>query len=97
MDRPNLVDIDPVRLISIKKYLNIDSCSKPSQIGGFFWFLSEQNKDGLYLTFIVIFFILISLFLYSRYKQKKQSSKEDKINQFVNSVNNYLYTSSYDL
>jgi hypothetical protein len=97
MDTPNLIDIDPVRLLSIKKYLNIDSCSKPTQIGGFFWFLSEQNKDGLYLTFIIIFFLLISLFLYSRYKQKKQTIKQDKINQFVNSVNNYLYTSSYDL
>ena len=97
MDTPNLIDIDPIRLNHIKQFLNIDSSPSSKPIGGLFGFLSSQNKDGLYITFIIIFFILISVFLYSRYKHKKQVSKEAKINQFVNSVNNYLYTSSYHL
>jgi hypothetical protein len=90
MDTPNL--IDPVGFSNIKRFLEKQNPST-KQIGGFFGFLSEKNRDSLHIIFIIIFFLLISLFLYYRYKQKKALNKKQKIDEFLNSVSNYLNTS----
>lgn len=90
MDIPNL--IDPIGLNNIKRFLEKQNPPK-KQIGGLLEFLSESNRDHLHLVFIIVFFLLISLFLYYRYKQKKSVNKQEKVTEFLDSVNNYLYTS----
>jgi hypothetical protein len=90
MDTPNL--IDPVGFYNIKRYLEKQQPSN-KQIGGFFDFLGDKNTDNLRIIFIIIFFLLIGLFLYYRYKQKKKVNKQEKISQFLNSVDYYLNTS----
>jgi len=90
MDKPNL--IDPVGFNNIKRYLQTHH-SNTKQIGGFFDFLGDKNTENLRIIFIVIFFLLILLFLYYRYQQKKSLNKQAQINQFIDSVENYLNTS----
>lgn len=87
MDRPNL--IDPVGFYHIKRYFEKNQ-SNSTQIGGFFGFLGDQHRDNLRILFIVVFFLLIVLFLYYRYQQKKLVNKKERIDQFINSVENYL-------
>ena len=90
MDNPKL--IDPVGLNNIKRFLEKQNPPK-KQIGGLLGFLSDNNRDYIHLVFIIVFFLLISLFLYYRYKQKKALNKQEKVNEFLDSVSNYIYTS----
>jgi hypothetical protein len=87
MDSPNL--IDPAGFYNIKRYLEKQH-SNTKQIGGFFDFLGDKNRDNLRIIFIIVFFLLIVLFLYYRYQQKKMTNKQEKINEFLDSVTNYL-------
>ena len=86
---PNLVD--PIQLNNLKKIITTTD-TKPRQLGGFFGFLSEKYRDNLAIIFTTIFFVLLGIFLYLRYKAKQAKNREAPINEFIQSVDNYLYS-----
>jgi len=85
---PNL--IDPIHLNNIKKFISKTDTS-PKQLGGFFGFLSEKYRDNLIVIYVIIFFIVLVIFLYYRYLDKLKQKSQNPINEFVQSVDNYLY------
>ena len=91
MDKPNL--IDPVGFGYIKKTLTGQIMS-PNKIGGPFDFL--MNRTKMYWFFFITFFITIFSFLFWRYREKNMVQKTQNIDQFIGSVNNYLYVSGSD-
>jgi hypothetical protein len=91
MDKPNL--IDPVGFGYIKKTIT-GQITSPNKIGGPFDFLMNITK--MYWFFFITFFITIFLFLFWRYKEKNTEKKTQNIDQFIGSVNNYLYVSGSD-
>jgi len=91
MDKPNL--IDPVGFGYIKKTLTGQIISL-NKIGGPFDFLMNSTK--MYWFFFITFFIKIFSFLFWRYREKNMVQKTQNIDQFIGSVNNYLYVSGSD-
>ena len=91
---PSLVD--PVIIHNIKKHITKDiDISKPKQLGGLFGFFSEKYNDNLLLIFCVVFFLILAFYLYYRHKEKRNENKEKPINEFISSVENYLYPQQY--
>lgn len=97
MDIPQFPSlVDPIQITNIKKFISKDiDISKPKQLGGLFGFFEDKYKDNLSIIFCVIFFILLALFLYYRHKAKQTKNKEKPINEFINSVEQYLYPVQY--
>jgi hypothetical protein len=91
--KPNLIDIN--NLIKLKN-IGIEPVkiiAEPDiKIDNFLSFLNKQNANLLLVVSILIFFIILSLFLYFRYKNKetKDFAKHQTIIQFVSSVDNHL-------
>lgn len=92
-NKPSLIDykklfkLSSVGLDDIKVVKN-----DKLQLGGFLSFLSSENIDILTNISIVIFFILLLIFLYYRYKNRKTDDfkKHQTIAQFISSVDNHL-------
>jgi len=96
MDIPHYPSlVDPVQITNIKKFItNSPDVSKSKQLGGLFGFFADRYKDNLSIIFCIIFFIIVSIFLYYRHKAKQTTDKEKPINEFINSVDQYLYPSN---
>ena len=85
---PNLVD--NAELMKITQAF--ESAPKPKSINGIFGFFDTYNSDTIIYGVMCIFFILIAVFLYLRYKNKQRelslsnNTKIQAINTFV--INN---------
>jgi hypothetical protein len=83
---PSLVD--NVELMKITQAL--ETTSKPKGINGIFGFFDTYNRDTVIYVVMFIFFVLIGVFLYLRYKNKQKelsnNTKMKAINTFV--INN---------
>ena len=83
---PSLVD--NVELMKITQAY--ESTPKPKGINGIFGFFDTYNSDTIIYCVMFIFFILIAVFLYLRYKNKQRelpnNTKMQAINTFV--INN---------
>ena len=87
IDHKSLLKLRTVGLEDVKNFENDNL-----KIGGFLSFLNSKNIDILTNIFILIFFILLSIFLYYRYKNRKKDDfrKHQTIAQFISSVDNHL-------
>ena len=89
--KPNLVDnAELMRITQV-----FDKLKQPNQsthIKNIFGFFDTYNRDTIIYIFTTVFFILIAIFLYLRYKNKQQelttNTKIQTIDTFV--VNNTL-------
>lgn len=83
---PNLVD--NAELIKITQAF--ETAPKQKGINGIFGFFDTYNRDTIIYVVMFIFFILIGVFLYLRYKNKQRelynNTKMQAINTFV--INN---------
>jgi preprotein translocase subunit SecG len=83
---PSLVD--NVELLKITQALEMTS--KPKGVKNIFGFFDTYNRDTIVYIVMFIFFILIAIFLYLRYKNKQNklsnNTKMQAINTFV--INN---------
>jgi hypothetical protein len=77
-------------LVDNVELLNIAEAPKPKGINGIFGFFDTYNRDSVTYVVMFIFFILIAIFLYLRYKNKQKelsnNTKMQAINTFV--INN---------
>ena len=90
--KPNLIDYNNlVKLKNVGLQAPIIN-NNTVHIDGFLSFLNMKNANSLTFLFIIVFFILLSLFLYYRYKQRKfkDFDKHQTIIQFISSVDNHL-------
>ena len=91
--KPNLIDVN--NLVKLKN-IGLDApkviIENEIKIDSFLSFLNKKNANLMSFVFIVIFFIILSLFLYYRFKNKKTKdfAKHQTIIQFVSSVDNHL-------
>jgi hypothetical protein len=90
--KPNLIDYNNLLKLnnsSLHAPIINDNIVK---IDGFLSFLNIKNANSLTFLFIIVFFILLSLFLYYRYKHRKfkDFDKHQTIIQFISSVDNHL-------
>jgi len=91
--KPNLIDYNnlaKLRNIGLEApQIIMDNTVK---IDSFLSFLNKKNVNLLTFIFIVVFFIVLSLFLYYRFKNRKSKDfvKHQTIIQFVSSVDNHL-------
>jgi hypothetical protein len=85
---PSLVD--NVELMKITQAFETAATTKPKGINGIFGFFDAYNRDTVIYVVMFIFFILIAIFLYLRYKNKQKelanNTKIQAINTFV--INN---------
>jgi hypothetical protein len=83
---PSLVD--NVELMKITQAF--ETAPKPKGINGIFGFFDAYNRDTVIYVVMFIFFVLIAMFLYLRYKNKQKelanNTKMQAINTFV--INN---------
>jgi hypothetical protein len=90
--KPNLIDLN--NLVKLKNIgLEPPKIVKNEiLIDSFLSFLNKKNANLLSVIFIILFFIILSLFLYYRFKNKKDKdfAKHQTIIQFVSSVDNHL-------
>ena len=90
-DQPNL--IDPIGMGYLKKTLS-NQPSMTKTIAGPLDFLKDSKK--MYWVCFIMFFIIVILFLYWKYHEKKKTITNQNIDAFVGSVNTYLYASGSD-
>jgi len=90
-DQPNL--IDPVGMSYLKKTLT-NQTDLPKKIAGPLDFLKDSKK--MYWFCFIMFFIIVGLFLYWKYHEKKKAWPKQNIDEFVGSVNNFLHATGSD-
>ena len=91
--KPNLIDINNLLKLKNIGLEPVKIIVEPDiQIDNFVSFLNKKNANLLLFVSILIFFIILSLFLYFRYKNRegKDFAKHQTIIQFVSSVDNHL-------
>ncbi len=90
-NQPNL--IDPIGMSYLKKTLS-NQPNTTNTIAGPLDFLKDSKK--MYWFCFIMFFILVILFLYWKYHEKKKTITDQNIDAFVGSVNNFLYATGSD-